>query len=145
MPVADANVFIRGRRTPFDSALTVPEVMEELESDEAQRKFDFADISVREPSEDVLSKIKEKSDELNSPTSEVDEKLLALALETGQTLVTDDKALQNLSLHLGVSFESYMTDRIEKKKHWEEYCPNCGREVEGHCDRCGRETTRRLV
>ncbi|WEL19708.1 NOB1 family endonuclease [Candidatus Nanohalococcus occultus] len=145
MPVADANVFIRGKRTPFDSALTVPEVMDELESDSARRKFDFADVSVMNPSEESIEKVREKSEELNSPTSKIDEKLLALALDVKQAIVTDDKALQNLALHLEVEFEAYMTDGIDEKKRWEEYCPNCGRKVAGRCDRCGQKSTSRLV
>lgn len=145
MPVADANVFMRGKRTPFESAVTVPEVMKELESDGAQRKFDFADVSVREPSVEAIETVRTKSGELNSPTSEVDERLLALALDLDEVLVTDDKALQNLALHLEVDFESYMGEEVEEMKHWEDHCPNCGQQVEGRCDSCGKEATRRLV
>ncbi len=144
MPVADTNVFIHGRKRPFSSALTVPEVLEELKSSEARLSFDLSDIEVAEPSDDAVDTVKAKSNEIDSPTSDVDEKLLALALEKGEELFTDDKALQNLALHLGIEFNSFLSDGVEEKVKWRTVCENCGEEVEGdRCPRCGSTLLRR--
>lgn len=137
--VVDANVFMRGSGiTGYDRLYTVPEVMEELESDTSRIGFDTTDVEVRDPSEDTVSKVHQKSDEINSATSTADERLLALALELGATLVTDDKGLQNLAAHLEVEFESYMGDEIDEKRAWKKVCRNCGSEVSGDtCSKCG--------
>lgn len=137
--VADANVFIHGRgQYPFEEAFTVPGVMEELKSQAAKTSFDTEDIEIREPGEETLEAVKQKSREISSPTSDTDEQLLALAMEMDATLLTDDKALQNLALHLGVKFESFLADRIDGRREWRRVCENCGAESGGgECDRCG--------
>jgi len=139
--VVDANVFMRGSSAPFDEAVTVPGVRKEIESDSSEIRFDLSGVEVEKPDERSLEKVKSISDEINSPTSEVDEELVALALEIDGVLVTDDMALQNLALHLDVEFDSYMGDRADDKRRWNEICPKCGREVEGSCGRCGAEST----
>lgn len=137
-PVVDANVFMRGRKRPFDSAYTVPEVMKELKSDEARFNFDLEEISVLEPEEEYVKQVGRKSDDINSPTSDTDEELLALALQLDEKLITDDKALQNLALHLDVGFDSFIQDRIKEKRRWKKRCSNCGAEFEeGKCSVCG--------
>lgn len=137
--VVDANVFIHGRGSyPFQKALTVPEVVEELESDQGMNMIRTIDFTVRTPSESSIRKVKEKSEELNSPTSETDEKLLALALETSKPILTDDIALQNLAFHLDVEFEGFLEDEIENRFKWLKICKNCGNEVSGNkCSSCG--------
>jgi UPF0271 protein len=137
-PVADTNVFVRGRNQPFNEAITVPEVMEEIESERGKRNFDIVSVDVREPSETAMDQVRTKSDSINSPTSDVDEKLLALALDESEVLITDDKALQNLAMHLGVEFESYMADEVSEKRIWRMVCENCRNKVEGDkCPQCG--------
>lgn len=137
--VVDANVFIRGKTNlEFDELYTVPSVEEELESAGARTSFEVRDVQVKEPSTESLERVREKSEEINSPTSEADEALLALALDTGAVLVTDDMALQNLALHLDVEFQSYMGEEAEEKRSWIKVCGNCSTEVSGdECPRCG--------
>ncbi len=137
--VADANVFIHGRgQYPFDSAVTTPAVAEELRSRKARLNFDIEGIAVEEPEEEALERVREKAESINSPTSDADEELLALALERGRRLVTDDKALQNLASHLEVEFESFLADEIVEEREWKRVCENCGAEFEGEeCGSCG--------
>lgn len=141
--VIDANVFIHGRRPKFDDMVTVPEVMEELRSLSGERSFSVTDIAVKEPTNHALNAVNEKAEEICSPTSEVDNKLLALASDEGGSLVTDDKALQNLALHLEVEFEGFIEDKVEKKVAWEMVCPSCGRKLKKRCPSCGKEPIRR--
>ncbi|WP_414837507.1 hypothetical protein ACK3SF_04520 [Candidatus Nanosalina sp. VS9-1] len=141
----DANVVIHGRRSnSFEKAYTVPEIFAELESKEAQRKADTMDLKPREPTEKSLKLVEETSEKINSPTSHEDEKLAALAHSRELTLVTDDKALQNLAEILDIDYTSYMDEEIEEALEWELVCGNCGKEISSQpCPRCGSEMIQR--
>lgn len=143
--VVDANVFIHGRGSyPFKSAITVQEVVEELQSNHGANMLRNVSYEIRAPSDQYIKKVKNKSKEINSPTSNVDEKLLALAIQLGKTMLTDDIALQNLAFHLDADFDGFLEDKIEKKFRWDIICTNCGAEVSGdRCSSCGSTRTRR--
>jgi len=146
--VVDSNVFLHGRGGfGFGKVFLVPEVVEELKSSKGRNNLTNIDYVVRNPSEESLKVVKGKSGDINSPTSEVDEKLLALALDMGNILVTDDKALQNLALHLGVGFEGFLDEPASDKFEWIRLCRNCGSKVSGEdCGFCGSsEVLRRQV
>lgn len=146
-PVIDANVLMHGRRNyDFSKASTVPQVMDELESDESKLKADTLDLDVRRPSEDSIEKVEEKVGEIFAKVSEADKALVALALDLDQKLITDDKDLQNLASHLNVDFEAFMGDKIEEELEWIKVCSNCGEEVSSPpCSRCGFEEFRRKL
>lgn len=147
MAVIDANVIIHGRADQeFSKAYTVPEVLEEMKSNEAGMKADLLDLQVSQPDPETLEQVKDKAVEIDAATSETDEKLLALALTLDQELVTDDKDLQNLGLHLDADIKGFMEDKIEKKLEWKKVCSNCGREVSTPpCPRCGGQQVRRKL
>ena len=143
--VVDANVFIHGRGSyPFERGITVQEVIDELESDQGKNMLRNIDYEVRRPSAEIIEKVSEKSESINSPTSKPDEKLLALAMELEEVIVTDDIALQNLALHLGVDFRGFLEDEIDEKFRWKILCKNCGSEVsKNRCSSCGSTRLRR--
>jgi UPF0271 protein len=143
--VVDANVFIHSRaQFPFAKAIVSPSVEKEIKSQTAEFKAQKLELGVFKPSEKPLSRVREKSQEINSPTSEQDEEALALALEKRLPLVTDDKALQNLALHLEVDFQGFNTEGISKKRRWKMVCKNCGSRVSTlPCSRCGGRSLRR--
>jgi rRNA maturation endonuclease Nob1 len=143
--VVDANVLIHSRaQFPFKEALIPPSVEKEIKSQMAEFKAQKLELEVFQPSETVLEKVVEKSGKINSPTSEQDEEALALALERDIPLVTDDKALQNLSLHLDADFQGFNTEEVSEKRRWKTVCENCGKEVSSPpCPRCGDRSLRR--
>ena len=147
MAVIDANVIIHGRADQeFSKAYTVPEVLEEMKSSGASMKADLLDLQVSQPDPEILEDVRKKAEEIDAATSDTDEKLLALALTLGQELVTDDKDLQNLGLHLEADIEGFMEDSIDEKLKWKKVCSNCGREVSTPpCPRCGGQRVRRKL
>jgi len=143
--VVDANVLIHSRaQFPFQKALIPPSVQKEIRSEMSQLKMQKLDIQVIEPSKDSIEKVKNKSNEINSPTSDQDEEALALAIDRQIPLFTDDKALQNLALHLEERFESFNTEKISDTRSWKRVCSNCGRRVSSlPCSVCGSDLARR--
>ncbi len=137
--VVDANVFLHGRGNyGFSKAYLVPEVAEEVKSSKGRNNLEKIDYEVRIPSEEALEKVKDKSEDINSETSEPDEKLLALAMDLDKKLVTDDIPLQNLALHMNQDFEGYFEDKLDNKYRKEVVCKNCGSSVSGEsCSSCG--------
>lgn len=146
-PVIDANVLMHGRRNyDFSKAFTVPEVMDELESGSSQLRADTLNLEVREPSDESRDAVGEKAEEIFARVSEADRALLALALDTEEKLITDDKDLQNLASHLDVSYEAFMGDEIDEELEWLKTCGNCGAEISSSpCPRCGSDQVRRRL
>ncbi|MFB6199239.1 MAG: hypothetical protein ABEJ83_00035 [Candidatus Nanohaloarchaea archaeon] len=140
----DTNVLIRSQGKPFgETVFITPSISEELKSKEAKRNLEQTDYRVVEPSEKALEKVKELSARINSPTSETDEELVALALDRDLKLVSDDKPVQNLALHLDLEFEAFFDSGVEKRMCWKRLCSNCSSLVsEGSCARCGSDSIR---
>lgn len=141
--IVDANVVLHGRGELKGDLVTVPEVYSEIKSQMGQFKLQNMKISQSQPSEESLRKVKQLSDDINSPTSETDENIVALGLDTGHSIVSDDRALQNLALHLETNFEGFLDDPVEEEREWKRVCENCGNEVESPPCSCGSNSIRR--
>lgn len=143
--VIDSNVLLHGRgKLDYDDLYVVPGVLEEVKSDRGRNVLGSLDYEVVEPTEQEVETVGEKAGEINSPTSEVDERLVALASERDLVLVTDDKAMQNLALHLDVDFDGFHDPPLQDRFEWRELCANCGNEISSPpCPRCGSRQIRR--
>lgn len=143
--VVDSNVIIHGRRgDSFNEAFTIPEIFNEMKSKEAKRKADSMNLKVEKPDEEAVKKVEKQSRQINSPTSDIDDKLAALALKKNLTLLTDDKALQNLAELLNIDYSSFMDSEIEKTLKWKLECHNCGNEInKSPCHLCGSDEIER--
>jgi endoribonuclease Nob1 len=77
--------------------------------------------------------------------SETDLDILALALDLKAELHTDDFAVQNIALALGVKTIPIL-QRKARRVHWKYRCSGCGRyaEHEGECPVCGAAIKRKL-
>lgn len=137
--VLDANIIFHSRgQIPVKTVYLTESVFDEIESRNGKMVLEKLDLKVMQPSEESKKQVMDKSDEINSPTSPEDEQSLALALDKGLTLVTDDKALQNLALHLDTEFRGFNTEEVSERRRWKKVCSNCGNNVSGlPCSSCG--------
>ncbi len=143
--VLDANVIIHSRgQIPVGKVYITEKVFEEIKSTSGRMVLGKLEYSKVNPSERSLDRVRDKSSEIKSPTSSEDESALALALDQDLSLVTDDKALQNLALHLEADFEGFNTDEVSEKRRWRKECDNCGNEVsDARCPSCGSHSVNR--
>jgi UPF0271 protein len=104
-------------------------------------------LQVATPHKDSIRKVTEAA-AVSRDTgiiSETDRDLLALALELDAVLYTDDFAIQNVAVRLGVKIIP-MHQRKAKKINWRYRCSGCGRYSDhaGECLICGSEIKRKL-
>ncbi|AFL67049.1 NOB1 family endonuclease [Desulfurococcus amylolyticus] len=110
-------------------------------------------IEVLEPGDSFYLRAVEEARRIGEITklSKTDLEVAALALmlnERGKVVVvTDDYSLQNLLLHLGISFKPLKTSGIKTSREYSEYCPTCGyipaHPGEINCPICGTPLVRR--
>lgn len=137
--VADASVFIWGKR-PEGELITVPAVEAELKDLRSKSMLHIFEARVESPSPQSLKAAKAAAGETGDirVLSTTDLDVLAKALEYGATLATDDYALQNVALHLGLKIEPIGQPRIKRLKKHVQRCRGCGKSFEGEaCPDCG--------
>jgi len=129
---------------------TVPAVVEELRDIRARGNFEkwsARGLAIRSPSEESLGKVLAAAERTRDITviSETDRDLLALALDLGATLRTDDFAIQNIALVLGVATLPIL-QRKARRIRWKYRCSGCGRYADqaGECPVCGAAIKRKL-
>jgi UPF0271 protein len=147
--VLDASFFFG--EFPAEGALfTVPSVVDELKDIRAKGNFEkwcARGLRVQSPSEEsrkrVISAAKTTKD--ITVISGTDNDLLALALDLGADLHTDDFAIQNVAIILGVKTVPIL-QRKARLVHWKYRCSGCGRyaEQDGECPVCGAAIKRKL-
>ncbi|HIH02783.1 MAG TPA: NOB1 family endonuclease [Methanoregulaceae archaeon] len=147
--VLDASAFFAAGEAvvasfgPGDRLLTTPSVLAEVRDAAARCRLELAlerGLAVLEPSASSLGAVDAgvvasgDADRL----SVTDRDLLALALEHGGTLVTDDFALQNAALRLGVGCRPIAQRQAAPRRRGYR-CAGCGRfgEGPGECPICG--------
>ena len=137
--VADASVFIWGKR-PEGELITVPAVEAELKDINAKSRLYIFEARVESASPQSLKAARSAAAETGDlkALSPADLEVLAKALEYQATLATDDYALQNVALHLGLKIEPIGQPRIKRKLKHVQRCQGCGRSFEGEaCPDCG--------
>ncbi|HTY53213.1 MAG TPA: NOB1 family endonuclease [Methanomicrobiales archaeon] len=77
--------------------------------------------------------------------SPADTDLLALAVDLGAEVVTDDYAVQNVALALGLGVRGILQRKARPRK-WKYRCPGCNRRYPepGTCPECGTPLSRTL-
>ena len=147
--VLDAGVFFS--EIALDGELfTTPSVCDELVDIRSRGNFErwcAAGLMVVSPEpqdrERVLAAAAVSRDK--GVISGTDADLLALALGLDALLYTDDFAIQNVALVLGVRTEPILQRRA-KRVHWKYRCSGCGRYYnhDGECEVCGAAIKRKL-
>jgi UPF0271 protein len=144
--VADASVFIWGKRPPGE-LITVPAVERELKDLRSKSLLYIFEARVESPSRGALAEARVAAQRTGdiAVLSEADLEVLAKALEYG-TLATDDYALQNVALHLGLKVQPVGQPKIERRRRRVQRCQGCGKACQGEvCPDCGTPMRRRVV
>jgi len=142
--IADSSVFICGK-TLAGEVVTVPGVEQELKDIRSRMRFQIAEVRIERPSKEALDRAERAAQETGdlSTLSSVDLELLAVALDLEVPLATDDYALQNVAIHLGLRVEPVAQPLIKKVIKRSKKCVGCGRSFQGEeCPVCGTPARR---
>ena len=143
--VADASVFILGKRMEGE-LITVPSVERELKDIRSRMALQISNVRVEGATKGALSLAVEAARETGdiAVLSPADLELLAKAVELGAMLATDDYAMQNVALHLGLKILPVQQPGIRRVQKRVERCPACGRRHgEEVCPVCGTPNAKR--
>lgn len=150
--VLDTSAFFLS--IPLDGVLfTVPRVESELKDLRGKARFSVlldGGMEVRPPLQKSLKIVREAAGKCGDirVLSETDIDLIALALEAKGTLVSDDFAVQNTALLLGVPVRSII-QREAGPRVWQLRCTGCGKYFDqvptkaGDCPICGSALKRK--
>ena len=150
--IADSAVFIMGFPVESTLLITVPSVVNELKSSEAASRFELArdeGARVEAPQsdmmEDVLNMAKHTRDVEELSTTDIEILAKALERKDDATLLTDDYAVQNVAVMLGIDVKPVVQKKIRDILVWEKQCVGCRKRFdEGDvCPICGSELKKR--
>lgn len=147
--VLDASFFF-GEFPAEGDLFTVPSVIGELKDIRAKGNFEKLSalgLQIRSPSEESIGRVLDAAGKTRdlAVISETDRDLLALSLDLGAALYTDDFAIQNVALVLGVKTVPILQRRARRVR-WRYRCSGCGRYTDhaGECPVCGAAIKRKL-
>lgn len=147
--VLDASVFF-GEFQPEGEAFTTPSVCDELVDIRAKgnlERLSAAGLRIVSPEPADLARVAAAAARSRDTgvISATDADLLALALGLDAVIVTDDFALQNVALVLGVETRP-IRQRRARFVRWKYRCSGCGKYYshDGECPVCGAAIKRKL-
>ena len=153
--IVDASGFINGFTPLVDDfkTFTVPGVLSEIEPNITLYEVVYSYVKdgfifLVEPKVEFMKRIEKETITTGDAykLSDVDKKILALGLqlngEYNVTIVTDDYAIQNTGLNIGINVKNIRERGVSKVIRWVKYCPSCFREYTDekikNCIVCGR-------
>ncbi len=142
--IADASLFIIRKRLE-GSVITVPSVVGELHDEKSRTIMELMNVRVEPPLLSFKKKVKTKAgitlDRQELSGTDID--ILAKALEYSEreetVLVTDDFAVQNTAIQLGIKVMPAGQRKIKDVLIWEKQCIGCKRRFPqgDECPVCG--------
>ena len=145
--IADSAVFIMGNCSVDSSLLiTVPSVVDELKSRDSVLRFDLAKeggLRVEWPEPEMVKEVKKKAEQTrdSEELSKTDLEILAKALEHRDRaiLLTDDYAVQNVAVQLGIQVKPIAQKKIRDIIIWQKQCTGCKKTFDkgDECPICG--------
>ncbi|MDO9518053.1 MAG: NOB1 family endonuclease [Methanosarcinaceae archaeon] len=150
--IADSAVFIMGYPVESTLLITVPSVVNELKSSEASIRFDLAHetgarVEMPQPEmiEEVLGMAKHTRDIEELSTTDIDILAKALERKDDAILLTDDYAVQNVAVMLGIDVKPVVQKKIRDIIVWEKQCVGCRKRFDDGdiCPICGSELKKR--
>ncbi len=130
---------------PEEEHVCPPGVIRELKRHGDPRLVLWDDmVRVSDCTSESMERVKEAAKRTGdiARLSPVDKTVLALALDMGGTIWSDDYSIQNVARTLGIPFKSVGTDGIRKVVKWNYQCIGCRKwykEKLPECPICGSE------
>jgi UPF0271 protein len=143
--VADSSVFILGKKLEGE-LITVPAVERELLDIRSKSLLHIYGVRVESPTVESINRAKNAAQETGDirTLSQADLEVLAKAVEYGAVLATDDYAVQNVALHLGLKIEPIAQPVIRRRMKRVQRCSACSSTFEGEaCPDCGTPARRK--
>lgn len=147
--VLDASLFFI-EYPIFDKLFTTPSVVEELVDLRSKGRYEsllVQGLRVTTPTPESTKKVFSASQRTGDvdKISETDIDVLALALDLGATIYTDDFAVQNVAHELGIMIHTIQLKQA-KKRVWKYRCCGCGKyyRTSGECPICGSQIKRAI-
>lgn len=147
--VLDTSALFYGKDMPSDLDLVItPGVVSELRRHGMEERLELllaTRVRVLSPGKHSLARVISGGEKTGDARrlSATDKEILALALELGYELVTDDYSVQNLASALGVQFRGIEQEGIARVISWKSKCVGCGKVFDAEvkeCDICGSPT-----
>ena len=144
--ISDASLFITRKRLE-GSVITVPSVVEELRDENARTTMELMNVRVEPPLQDFKKEVRSKagitrdSEELSGADIDILAKALEYSRREETILVTDDFAVQNTAIQLGIRVMPAIQRKIRDVLLWEKQCIGCKRRFpQGDvCPVCGSQ------
>ncbi len=104
-------------------------------------------LKIRDPKAEYIKKAKDAAKKTGdaSKLSDADLDVLALAIESGAEIISDDYAIQNVAASLRLKYQTTAKEGIQKEYVWEKICPGCGLKHSPNydiCEVCGSKLKR---
>jgi len=142
--IADSSLFIIGKRIE-GNIITVPSVVNEIRDERSRTTLELMNVRIEPPLQSFIREvtIKARATQDSEELSRTDIDLLAKALEYSRNedaiLVTDDYAVQNTAISLGIKVMPAGQKKIKDVLNWEKFCIGCKRRFPqgDDCPVCG--------
>ncbi len=142
--IADSSLFIIRKRIE-GTIITTPSVAEELRDENARTAMELMKVRVEPPLESFIKEVRSKAcvtkdiEELSGTDIDILAKALEYSRREDAVLVTDDFAIQNIAIQLGIKVMPAGQRKIKDVLLWEKRCTGCKRRFpEGNeCPVCG--------
>jgi endoribonuclease Nob1 len=130
--IADSSLFIIGKRIE-GIIITVPSILDEIRDERSRTIMELMNVRIEPPLQNFIREVTSKARETkdSEELSRTDLELLAKALEYTRNentiLVTDDYAVQNTAIALGIKVIPAGQKKIKDVLLWEKFCTGCKR------------------
>lgn len=132
-----------------EGMIVPPSVVDEIRKGRLKAVLDSLEgvLKVMSPSEESLRKVRSKAEESGDlvELSDTDLDVLALANETGSTIISDDFDIQNVASMLSIPFMGAGLKGISQEVVWGYRCTGCRKRYStkvSECIVCGHEVVR---
>ncbi len=140
--VLDASAVLSGMDLPEPARMvTTSFVVDEVSKGRMGRKMAYlleAGLRVQDPTPESMDRVDSASKKMGESgrLSGADLGILALAIDVGGILLSDDYSIQNLASVLNISYKGLVQLGIKKEFQWTYRCRGCGRYYDEPADDC---------